>query len=67
MKLKIKKGSKVQVIAGASKGTKGDVIFVNPAKMILKVQGVNMQTHFDKEKGITKQEGPIHYSNVKLV
>ncbi len=67
MKLKIKKGDTVQVIAGAQKGTKGAVLSVNPTKLRIKVQGVNIQTHFDKKEGILKSEGFIDYSNVKLV
>lgn len=66
-KLKIKKGSTVEVITGGDKGRKGAVLFVDPVKMKIKVQGVKMLTHFDKEKGQFTQEGFIDYSNVKLV
>jgi large subunit ribosomal protein L24 len=66
-KLKIKKGDTVQVIAGAQKGTKGAVLAINPNKMQIKVSGVRVQTNFDKKEGITKSEGFIDYSNVKLV
>lgn len=67
MKLKIKKGDTVQVIAGSQKGTKGSVMAVDPKKFKVKVQGVRVQTHFDKKEGILKSEGFIDYSNVKLV
>lgn len=67
MKLKIKKGATVQVIAGSDKGKKGSVLEVLPGKMKIRVQGVRMQTHFDKENGISEKEGLIDYSNVKLV
>ena len=67
MKLKIKKGDTVEVIAGSSKGTKGAVIALDRDVLKVKVQGANVQTHFDKEKGLLKKEGFIHYSNVKLV
>lgn len=67
MKLKIKKGDTVQVIAGAQKGTKGAVLAVDPAKLRIKIQGVRIQTNFDKKEGIVKGEGYIDYSNVKLV
>jgi len=68
MKLKIKKGSTVQVIAGADKGKTGSVLEVNTKTMRLKVQGVRMQTNVDKkENTLVKTEGAIHYSNVKLV
>ena len=67
MKLSIKKGDTVQVIAGAQKGLKGTVLALDVKKMGVKVQGVRIQTHFDKKEGILKSEGFIHYSNVKLV
>lgn len=67
MKLKIKKGDSVQVIAGAQKGAKGTVLAVNPIKMRVKVQGVKIMTSFDRKEGIVKAEGFIDYSNVKLL
>ncbi len=67
LKLKIKKGSTVQVIAGAEKGKKGAVLEINPGKMSVRVQGIRVQTHFDKKEGLLKKEGYIHYSNLKLV
>ncbi len=66
-KLKIKKGATVQVTTGADKGKKGAVIEVNPKNMLVKIQGVKVQTHFDKKEGLLKKEGFIHYSNVKLI
>jgi len=67
VKLKIKKGSQVQVITGSDKGKKGAVLEVNAAKMLIKVEGVKIQTHFDKKDGLLKKEGFINYSNVKLL
>lgn len=67
MKLKIKKGDLVKVIAGADKGKKGEVIQVKPSDMKIKVQGVKVMTHFSKQDGLTKLEGFIDYSNVALV
>lgn len=67
LKLKIKKGDKVQVIAGADKGKKGTVLAVSPTAMKIKVEGVKVQTHYDKKDGLLKKEGFIDYSNVKLV
>lgn len=67
MKLKIKKGSQVQVTTGADKGKKGAVLEVNTAKMLIRVEGVKIQTHFDKKDGLLKKEGYIDYSNVKLL
>lgn len=66
-KLKIKKGATVQVIAGSDKGKKGEVIEVKPSVMKIKVQGVKVQTHFDKKEGLLKKEGFIDYSNVKFL
>lgn len=66
-KLKIKKGATVQVIAGAEKGKKGTVLEINPGKMMVRVQGIRIQTHFDKKEGLLKKEGLIHYSNLKMV
>ncbi len=67
MKLKIKKGSNVKVIAGDDKGKTGSVLELNTNAMQVKVSGVNMKTHFDREEGMMKREGFIDYSNVALV
>lgn len=67
MKLKIKKGDQVQVITGSDKGKKGAVLEVKPLAMKIKIQGVKVQTHYDKKDGLLKKEGFIDYSNVKLV
>lgn len=68
MKLKIKKGDTVQVIAGSDKGKKGEVLELNKTQLKVKVNGVRVQTHFDKKEGtIKKLEGFIDYSNVQLV
>ena len=67
-KLKIKKGSTVQVIAGNDKGKTGSVLEVNAKTMKIKVQGVRMQSNLDKkENTLVQTEGFIDYSNVKLV
>lgn len=67
VKLKIKKGATVEVTAGKDKGTKGAVLEVDPVKMRIKVQNVKMQTHYSKQDGLSKREGYIDYSNVKLI
>jgi len=67
MKLKIKKGQTVKVIAGSDKGKEGEVLHVNDKNLKIKVAGVFIQTHFDKEEGLLKKEGYIDYSNVKAV
>lgn len=67
MKLKISKGSTVEVIAGADKGKRGAVLEVDPVKMKIRVQGVKVQTKHSKKDGLVKSEGMIDYSNAKLV
>ena len=67
MKLKIKKGSTVEVIAGNEKGKRGVVLDVNVTKLKIRIQGIKIQTHFDKKDGLLTKEGYIDYSNVKLV
>lgn len=67
MKLKIKKGSTVEIIAGADKGKRGAVLEIDPIKLRVRVQGVRMQTYFDKQDGISTKEGLLDYSNIKLI
>lgn len=67
MKLKIKVGDEVQVIAGSDKGRKGSVLGIQPNKLKIRVKDVRVQTCFDKKEGIKKREGFIDYSNVKLI
>ncbi len=67
MKLKIRKGAQVEVITGSEKGKRGEVLVVNESTMRIRIQGVKMMTNFSKTDGITKSEGFIHYSNVKLI
>jgi large subunit ribosomal protein L24 len=67
IKLKVRKGDTVQVIAGQDKGKKGEVIAVDPKAMKIQVSGVRVQTHYDKKDGLLKKEGLLDYSNVKLV
>jgi large subunit ribosomal protein L24 len=67
MKLKIKKGQKVKVIAGNDKGKTGEVIEINVKNLQVKVAGVAVRTHFDKKEGQFKKEAFIDYSNVASV
>jgi|GEM_PF-485647 len=67
-KLKIKKGSTVQVLTGDDKGKSGSVLEVDQYAMKVKVQGVRINTKRDKrENTLIKEEGYIDYSNLKLV
>ncbi len=67
MKLKIRVGDTVKVIAGAEKGKSGSVLHIDTQKLKIKVQGVRIQTKHDKKDGLKKAEGFIDYSNVKLL
>ncbi len=71
-KLKIKKGDKVKVITGKSKGKIGDVLKVFPSEKKLIVSGVNLAKKHTKptqtsEGGIVQKELPIHISNVSHI
>ena len=66
-KLKIKKGDTALVITGADKGRQAKVLEVSLSQLKARLQGVRVQTHFDKKEGIQKKEGWIDYSNIKLV
>lgn len=66
MKLKIKKGDVLEVIAGSEKGKKAKLLEVNRKKLKVRLEGVKIQTHFDKKEGIQKKEGWIDYSNVRF-
>lgn len=66
---KIRKDTKVYVVAGNQKGTSGTVLKVTEDKVW--VQGVNMRKKHVKptrssQGGIVEREMPIHISNVKL-
>lgn len=73
IKLKIKTGDTVRVIAGDHKGTEGKVISVDREKNKAIVEGVNMVSKHTKpsaknpQGGIVKKEAPIHISNISLI
>ena len=66
MKLKLKKGDEAIVIAGSEKGKRGKVLEMNRQTLKVRLEGIRIQTHFDKKEGIQKKEGWIDYSNVRL-
>ena len=71
-KLHIKKGDKVVVIAGASRGASGNVLQVFPEKNRAIVEGVNIRKKHtkptnDNPGGINEIAAPIHVSNLMLV
>jgi len=69
VKLKIKKGDKVVVIAGRDKGKSGEVVRVFPTTNRALVQGVNMIKRHTRPRpgepgGIVEKEAAIHISNI---
>lgn len=73
MKLKIKAGDKVRVIAGDHKESEGKVVSVDLEKNKAIVEGVNMVSKHEKpsaknpQGGIVKKEAAIHISNLALI
>jgi large subunit ribosomal protein L24 len=72
VKLKIKKGDNVTVIAGDDKGKKGRVLEVLTDKGRAIVEGVNMVSKHTKpnakhpQGGIIKQEAAVNISNLMV-
>ena len=73
MKLSVKKGDNVLVIAGKDAGKTGEVLEVNRDDHKVVVANVNIQSHHKKPRskddkgGIIKSEGAIDASNVQVV
>ncbi len=73
MKLKIKTGDTVRIIAGDHKGTEGKVVSVDRKKNKAIVEGANMVSKHEKpsannpQGGIVKKEAPLHISNLSLI
>lgn len=72
VKLKIRKGDRVIVITGRSKGKTGEVLKVMPKENRAIVQGVNMVKRHTRPTqasggGIVEKEGSIHISNLAHV
>ena len=72
MKLHLKKGDEVVVLAGAERGKRGKIISVSPAACRAIVEGVKMiKRHTRKSQNapqgaIVEREGTVHISNVML-
>jgi large subunit ribosomal protein L24 len=70
MKLHVKKGDEVVVIAGAEKGKRGKIIAVDPGSNRAIVEGVKMiKRHTRKSQqhpqgAIVEREGTVHASNL---
>ena len=73
VKLHIKKGDTVVVIAGDNKGQQGKVLKVETSKQRAIVEGVNIVKKATKpnaknpQGGIVEQEAAIHISNLQLL
>ena len=72
IKLKIKKGDTVVVLAGRDKGKTGEVLRVFPTENRALVLGVNMIRRHQRqtpqaEGGIISRESKIHISNISLI
>ena len=73
IKLKIKSGDTVKVIAGDHKGSEGKVLKVDREKNKAIIEGVNMVSKHTKpsaknpQGGIVKKEAPVHISNIALI
>ena len=73
IKLKIKSGDIVRVIAGDHKGSEGKIVRVLREKNKAIVEGVNMVSKHTKpsaknpQGGIVKKEAPMHISNLSLI
>ena len=71
VKLKIRRGDKVVVLAGRDKGKQGEVVKAFPTENKVVVQGVNMVRKHQKQTpnqqgGIIAKEAPIHVSNLAI-
>jgi large subunit ribosomal protein L24 len=73
MAARIRKGDTVVVIAGVSKGRRGEVLRMMPKADRAVVQGVAMATRHIKPRGVQEpggvrqQEAAIHLSNLMLI
>ena len=72
MAAKVRKGDRVEVIAGDNKGTQGKVLRVDPVKQVVVIEGVNMvyrhlrPSRRTPQGGRIRKEAPIHISNLAL-
>ena len=73
MKLKIKSGDTVRVMAGDHKGEEGKILTIFSSKNRAIVEGVNLISKHTKpsaqspQGGIVKKEASIHISNLMLI
>ncbi len=72
MAARIRRGDRVQVLAGRDKGRTGEVLKVLPKEDRAVVQGINVVNKHQRQTaqqqgGIVSKELPIHMSNLGLV
>ena len=73
VKLHVRKGDNVEVIAGNFKGSSGKVLEVIARKERVLIEGVRLiKKHLKKSQDnpqgkIAEREGPIHISNVRVL
>ena len=73
MKLNVKKGDNVVVLAGKDAKKTGEILEIDRENACVKVAGVNIQAHHKKPRnkddkgGIFKTEGAISVSNVMVI
>jgi large subunit ribosomal protein L24 len=73
MKMHVKKGDTVKIIAGKDKGKEGTIKQAFPTKQRVIVENANMvkkamrPTQQNPQGGISSIEAPIHVSNVMLI
>ena len=71
--MRIRKGDTVKILSGKSKGKTGRVLMVNPEKMRILVEGVNLvkrhsrPTQKNPKGGVVEKEGSLHISKVMLM
>lgn len=72
-KFHVKKGDKVQIMAGKDRGKKGKILRTFPAKKRVVVEGANIikkhvkPTQKSPQGGIVETPGSIHISSVQLI
>lgn len=73
IKLKVKSGDIVRVIAGDNKGSEGKILRIDRNKNKAIVENINMVSRHEKpsarnpQGGIIRKEAPIHISNLSLI
>jgi len=79
VKMHVRKGDRVKMIAGKDKGLVGEVLATQPERGTVTVAGVNIvkrhlkdttaqpQSRQTTKGGIVSSEAPVHASNVQLV